>query len=86
LLVANYLRFVRNELEFINENSGANGWRRGRSLMFMTGPARSASKQLDELLHSQAGVGDNATEGTGADLLVIGNDDSRVRLVATELM
>jgi hypothetical protein len=52
-------------------------------MMFMPGRLYQP-KQLDELLHSQAGVGDNATEGTGPDLLVIGHDDSRVRLVATK--
>jgi hypothetical protein len=35
------------------------------------------SKQLDELLNSEAGVGDDAAQGTGPDLFVIGNDDSR---------
>jgi hypothetical protein len=36
------------------------------------------------LLNGEAGVGDDATERAGAELFVIGNDDSCVRLVATK--
>ena len=44
----------------------------------------SASKQFDELLNSETGIGDDATQGTGPDLFMIGNYDPRVGLVAAK--
>jgi len=42
------------------------------------------SKQLDELLDGESGVGDDATGRAGSKLLVVGNNDPCVRLVAAK--
>lgn len=53
-------------------------------LQFASEPiGQSAAKQRDELLNCEAGIGDDAAERTRADLLVVGNYDPGVRLVAT---
>jgi hypothetical protein len=44
----------------------------------------SAPEQLDELLNSEAGVGDDATERAGPELFVIGYNHPCVGLVATK--
>jgi hypothetical protein len=46
--------------------------------------ARSSSQQLNELINSHAGVGNDAAESAGADLLVIGNDGAGERLIAAQ--
>ncbi len=50
----------------------------------MSSCVRSAPKQFDKLLNGEAGVGDDATEGTGPNLLVVGNDHPRIGLFATK--
>jgi hypothetical protein len=39
---------------------------------------------LDELFNGESGVGDDATERAGSELLVVGNNGPRVRLVAAK--
>ncbi len=46
--------------------------------------ARSAPKQFDKLLNSEACVGNDATERADPQLFVIGNDNPCVRLIATK--
>ena len=46
--------------------------------------AASAHEQLYELIDGHAGVGDDATEGTRSNLLVVGYDNSAMRFVAAE--
>jgi hypothetical protein len=45
---------------------------------------RSPSEQLHELFNGYAGVGDDAPERSGSDLLVVGDDGPGVRLVAAQ--
>jgi len=47
-------------------------------------PRGSASEQLYELIDGHAGVGDDAAERARSDLLVVGHDDSGMRLVAAK--
>jgi hypothetical protein len=42
------------------------------------------SKQLHELFNGESGVGDDAAERAGSDLLVVGNNGPGVRLVAAQ--
>jgi len=44
----------------------------------------SPSKQLHELSDGKPSVGDDAAERAGSELLVVGNDNPGVRLVAAE--
>ena len=44
----------------------------------------SASKQLQELIDGEPGIGDNAAECSGSHLLVIGDDGPGVRIVPAE--
>jgi hypothetical protein len=43
-----------------------------------------APKQFNKLLDREAGVRDDATESAGSNLLVVGNNGSRVRLMAAK--
>jgi hypothetical protein len=63
-------------------NSAAADHRRIAEVAFLE--CRSASKHFDELLNSEAGIGDDATQSAWPELFVIGNDDPRVRLIATK--
>jgi hypothetical protein len=45
---------------------------------------RSASEQLQELVDSQACVGNDLSQGALPDLLVIGNDDPGLRVAAAK--
>jgi hypothetical protein len=42
------------------------------------------SEQSHELVNGESGIGDDAAERTGSDLLVVGNNGPGVRLVAAE--
>ncbi len=46
--------------------------------------ALSPSEKFHELLDGEPGIGDDSAERARSDLLVIGNDDPGVRLVAAE--
>jgi hypothetical protein len=46
--------------------------------------AQSASKQFDKLRDGEAGVGDDAAQGAGSELFVVGNDYPCIRFVATK--
>jgi hypothetical protein len=46
--------------------------------------ALSPSEQLLESFNAKSGVGDDAAQCAGADLLVVGNNDPGIRLIAAQ--